>query len=172
MKYTIALTAVLLFACASSAAAGPDGPKSPPHGDACRPAGKVLFEIDHKVIPGAQGETSMIKVFGNGAWTREGVDASGKPEAVTSGCLDKAYTKELASSLHGVPWTVTTARIRCMAISPTFTEYRVDGKQVFAEKLCSGQSLDDKSRAVLDSAVAHVEAATRGEPAAKPAPQP
>ncbi|HEX7839705.1 MAG TPA: hypothetical protein VF469_19655 [Kofleriaceae bacterium] len=172
MKYTIALSAVLLFACAKSAAAGPDGPKAPPHGDACRPAGKVLFEIDHKVIPNAQGETSTIKVFANGAWTREGVDASGKPEAQTSGCLDKDYTKELASSLHGVPWTVTTARIRCMAISPTFTEYRVDGKLVYTEKLCSGQNLDDKSRAALDSAVAHVAAAAKSEPSAKPSPAP
>ena len=168
MRYTIALSAVLLFACASSAAVGPGSPKAPPHGDTCRPTGKVLFEIDHKVIPGAQGETSTIKAFYTGAWTREGVDAGGKPEAQTFGCLDQAYTKELASSLHGVPWKVTTARIRCMAISPTFTEYRVDSKLVYTEKLCSGQSLDDKSRAALDDAVAHVEAAAK--PAAKPAP--
>lgn len=170
MRYISALSAAVLLACASSAAAGPDSPKSPPPGDACRPTGKVLFAIDHKVIPGTQGETSTIKVFGNGAWTREAVDASGKPEPATSGCLDKAYAKELASSLHGVPWKVTTARFRCMAISPTFTEYRVDGKLVYTEKLCSGQSLDDKSRAALDDAVAHVEAAAHVEPAAKPAP--
>lgn len=170
MRSTIALSALLLFACTSSAAAGPDGPKAGPHGDACRPTGKVLFEIAHKVIPGAQGETSTIKMFVNGAWTREGSDASGKSEAQTSGCLDKAYTKQLASSLHGVPWQVTTARIHCMAISPTFTEYRVDGKLVFTEKLCSGQSLDDKSRAALDDAVAHVEAVAHGEAAAKPSP--
>ena len=99
-----------------------------------------------------------------GAWTREGVDAAGKPEAQTSGCLDRAYTKELASSLHGAPWKVTTARIRCMAISTMFTEYRVDGKLAYTEKLCSGQTLDDKSRAVLDDAVAHVEGAAKPSP--------
>jgi len=164
MKHTIAFPAVLLLACASSAAAGPDAPKSPPHGDACRPTGMVLFEIDHRVMPGAQAEASTIKVSGNGAWTREGVDAGGKPEAQTSGCLDRAYAKELASSLHSAPWKVTTARIHCMAISPTFTEYRVDGKLVYTERLCSGQSLDDKSRAALDAAVAHVESAAKPGP--------
>jgi hypothetical protein len=37
---------------------------------------------------------------------------------------------------------------------------------VFTQKLCSGQNLDDKSRAALDKAVALVEPAG----AAKPAP--
>jgi hypothetical protein len=44
-----------------------------------------------------------------------------------------------------------------MAMSSQFTEYRVDGKLVFTQKLCSGQILDDKSRAALDKAIALVE---------------
>lgn len=164
MKHTLALPAVLLLACASGAAADPAAPKAPPPADACRPGGKPVFEIAHRVTPGAQAETSAIQVFANGAWTRQAADADGKAQAATSGCLDKAYAKELAASLHGVPWKITTARIRCMAMSPQYTEYLVDGKLVFTQKLCSGQSLDDKSRAALDDAIARCEAA------AKPAP--
>lgn len=169
MKHAIAFPAVLLLACASSVAAAPDTPpRSPPRADACKPTGKVLFEIDRRVTPGvalnAQPETSTIQVFASGAWTRQGTNAGGKAQAATSGCLDSGHAKELAAALRGAPWKVTTARIHCMAVSTTFTEYRVEGKLVFTERLCSGQSLDDKSRAALDAAVAEVEAA------AKPAP--
>jgi hypothetical protein len=163
MKHAIAVLALLPLACASSADAAPDTPKAP-HADVCKPGGKVLFAIDHRATDGAKLETYSIKVFGNGAWTRQDVDAEGKAAAPTAGCLDKAYAKDLASSLHAAPWKVTTAQVHCMAMSPQFIEYQVDGKLVFTQKLCSGQNLDDKSRAALDAAVAKVEAA------AKPAP--
>ena len=55
-----------------------------------------------------------------------------------------------------------------MAMSPSYTEYRADGKLVFTQKLCSGQSLDDKSRAALDKAIALVE--PPGTPRPAPAP--
>jgi hypothetical protein len=164
MQRILTFLAALSLACASSAAADPaTAPQSPPPpaANACRPSGKVVFEIDHRANEGAKAETSMLKVYGPGAWTREAADAEGKPQAATSGCLDKAYAKHLASSLRSAPWKVTTARMHCMAVSATFTEYQVDGKVVFTQRLCSGQSLDAKSQAVLDDAVAHVEAAAK-----------
>jgi hypothetical protein len=44
-----------------------------------------------------------------------------------------------------------------MAISSEFTVYQVNGKPVFTRRLCSGESLDDKSRGKLDTAVAQVD---------------
>jgi hypothetical protein len=143
-----------------------DPPPSKPAPDAaCRPAGGVLFEIDHRVDAGAKLPASTTKVFANGGWTREDTDSDGKAASARAGCLDKPALKQLETTLQGAPWKVTMARMRCMAISASYTVYQVRGKPVFTQRLCSGESLDDKSRAKLDAAVQLVEGA-----AGKPAP--
>jgi len=175
--HTLKLLAILSLACASGAAAAPDTPAKPaspapvttdkpaPRADACQPGGKLVFEVDHKVAPGAKMGTSAIKLFANGAWTRDESDADGTALPQAAGCLAKADVKQLTDSLRGAPWKVTTARIRCMAVSATFTEYHLDGKVVFTQRLCSGQSLDAKSSAALDAASKKVEqAAARSSP--------
>jgi hypothetical protein len=161
MQHPLKLLVILSLACASGAAAAPDAPArpAPPRADACQPTGKLLFEVDHKVMPGAKMGTSTLKLFANGAWTRDETDADGNALAQTSGCLPRPDVKQLADSLHGAPWKVTTARIRCMAVSTTYTEYHVDGKPVFTQRLCSGQSLDAKSSAALETASKRVEQA-------------
>jgi len=178
------LLAALALACTSSASAAPlsgpkppepkpsdtppkpDAPRPPAYGDACKPGGNVVFEIAHRAMPGAKLATSTVKLFGGGAWTRAETSADGQALAPTTGCLGKQEARHIASELRSVPWKVTTAKIHCMAMSATFTEYQVDGKLVFTQKLCSGQSLDDKSRAALDAAIAKV------EPTAPAAPKP
>jgi hypothetical protein len=165
MQHALPLFAILSFACASSAAAAPDTASKPaPRADACRPAGSVLFEIDHRVDPGAKLGTSTTKVFANGAWTYDETDAEGKAAPQRTGCLGKPDVKQLETALHGAPWKVTTARFHCMAVSSTFTVYQVDGKPVFTQRLCSGESLDDKSRAILDAAIKQVEGAVKSAP--------
>ena len=166
MHRLLAPSAVLLVACASSASAEPPAPAAPspppaqatpPAPAACKPTGTAVFQIDHKVEPGAKLATSAVKLYATGAWTHAETDAEGKAQPEASGCLARPDVKQVVDALHAAPWKITTARIRCMAMSPQFTEYRVDGKLVFTQKLCSGQSLDDKSRAALDKAIALVE---------------
>ena len=179
----LAVPVALALACTSSASAAPiSGPKPPEpkpdtppkpegkpgYGDACKPGGNVVFEIDHRVMPGAKLATSTVKLFGNGAWTRAETSAEGQALAPTSGCLGKLEARHIASELRSAPWKVTTARVHCMAMSATFTEYQVDGKLVFTQKLCSGQSLDDKSRAALEAAIAKVEPTAAPPPAPSP----
>jgi hypothetical protein len=158
MQHALKLLAILPLACASSATAAPDTPTKPaPPADACRPTGAVLFQIDHRVDPGAKLATSTTKLFANGAWAHDETSDEGKAAAQRTGCIAKPDIKQLDTALHGVPWKVTTARVHCMAMTPQFTVFQVDGKPVFTQRLCSGQSLDDKSRAVLDAAIAQVE---------------
>jgi hypothetical protein len=163
-----ALSTVLLVACASNAAAeppaaappkaAPAAPAAPAGGAAaCKPTGAAVFEVGHRVEPGAKLATSTVRLYGNGAWTHDEADAEGKASPQVTGCLAKADVKPVADALHAAPWKVTTARVHCMAISSSYTEYRVDGKLVFTQKLCSGQILDDKSQAALDKANALVE---------------
>ena len=161
-----ALSAVLLVACASSASAEPPAPAAPRPGPAappapapaaCKPTGAAVFQIDHKVEPEAKLATSAVKLYASGAWTHAEVDAEGKAQPQTTSCLARPDVKQVTDALHAAPWKITTARVHCMAMSSQFTEYRVDGKLVFTQKLCSGQNLDDKSRAALDKAIALVE---------------
>jgi hypothetical protein len=154
MHNALILLAVLPLACASAAAA-PEPTK--PTAESCRPRGAVVFEIDHRVEPGAKLSTSTVKVFASGAWTREETDADGKALAPRGGCIAKPELKQLETTLHGATWKVTIARIHCMAVSESYTVYQVDGKPVFTDKLCSGAALDDKSRAKLDAATQLVE---------------
>jgi hypothetical protein len=171
MKHALLLIAALPFACASAAAA-PDSSKpaptppasrpapshpAPAGPAACRPTGTVVFQIDHRVDPGAKLATSTTKVFGNGAWTHDETDADGKALAQTAGCYAKPDVQKLQTTLAGAEWKVTTARVHCMAMSPSFVVYSVNGKQVFTRKLCSGQDLDEKSRTKLQAAIAQVE---------------
>jgi hypothetical protein len=171
MQHAPLLLSLLPLACASAVAA-PDSskPAAPPTTSrpapaaACRPTGAVLFEIDHRVEPDAKLATSTTKVFSNGAWTHDETDADGKALAQTSGCYAKADVQKLSTTLAGAEWKVTTARVHCMAMSPSFVVYLVNGKQVFTRKLCSGQDLDEKSRTKLQAAIAQVEGTTPAQP--------
>jgi hypothetical protein len=160
MKPVIVALASVLLACASAAAA-PDSPAPPARrADACRTTGKVIFQIDQRVEPGAKLPTSTTKVFASGGWTRDETDAEGKAAAQRTGCLAKPDVKQV-EALAGAPWKVTKAEFHCMAMSPQFTVYQVDGKTVFTDKLCNSESLDDKSRAKLDAAVKLVDGAVK-----------
>jgi len=184
MKHALKLLALVPLACASSATAAPSPPPkaapaapspapsptappapspspTPAPSPACRPSGVALFEIDHRVDPGAKLATSSTRVFGTGAWIHEETDGDGKALAPTSGCLAKNDVAQLETTLKGAAWKVITARVHCMAMSATFTVYQVNGKPVFTKRLCSGESLDEKSKAKLDAAVALVEGAAK-----------
>ncbi|TMQ11988.1 MAG: hypothetical protein E6J91_21725 [Deltaproteobacteria bacterium] len=129
-------------------------------------AGPATAAPDTRPAPraGAKLPTSTVKIFASGAWTRDETDADGNALPQTSGCLAKPELKQVAGSLHSAPWKVTTARIKCMAVSPQFTEYHIDGKLVFTQRLCSGQSLDARSQAALDAATKRVEPAATKSP--------
>jgi limonene-1,2-epoxide hydrolase len=153
----VAALGVLPLACASAAAA-PDPPPKAAAADGCRATGPVLFEIDHRVDPGAKLATSSVKVFATGAWAHDETDSDGKAAAQRTGCMAKPAVQQLSTTLHGAAWTVTTARMHCMARTAAFTVFQVDGKAVFTERLCSGQSLDEASRAKLDAATSQLNA--------------
>lgn len=159
MTTALKIFAVLSLASATAFAAPDAKPaKAPPAKAAsCKPSGAIVFEIDHLAEPDAKIATSMIKVHANGGWTKEPFDSEGKPQAVTSGCYAQADMTKLTTTLAGAEWKVSTAQMHCMAVSSQYTIYRVNGKSVFIRKLCSGESLDQKSMDKLQAAIAQVE---------------
>jgi hypothetical protein len=124
---------------------------------ACRPGGGALFEIDHRADPGAKLAIWTIKVYGKDAWPRDEFDADGKALPQKAGCYAKSTSGSSRPPLSGPEWKVTTSQAQCMAMSPTFAVYQVNGKPVFTRKLCNGQELDANSRTKLMVAIDQVE---------------
>jgi hypothetical protein len=111
----------------------------------CRSAGMPLFTIRHasEVSPA----TATIRVYATGAWTA----SDGTRGRMTRGCLDRSDVKAIKSALRAADWDVTHMRIACFAYDPTFTEYAVRGHVMFRDQLCSGDVLDDNTRASLET---------------------
>jgi hypothetical protein len=59
--------------------------------------------------------------------------------------------KTIKRELRIADWDVTHMRIACFAYDPKFTEYAVRGRVMFRDQLCSGDVLDDGTRASLDT---------------------
>lgn len=97
-----------------------------------------MFQIDH-VTP---KDTQSVRLYEWRSW--QGPAHSGK--------LSEDEMKRFKAELSAAKWTVTTAKIRCMARSESFTRYYVDGKLVFESHVCDGKSLDvDSQKAVTDA---------------------
>ena len=120
---------------------------APAFADPCKPGGTPLFTVDHQGV--ANQPTSITTVLTTGAWTVAGKDATGKATAAKAGCLAKPELARLEKLIAGVPWTVTTKRINCKLAATTWMVDSIKGKEVFTERVCGRDILDDKSAAAL-----------------------
>lgn len=178
MKIAASLLALVPLACASATAAPPTAPSTPassstptpapaapepaaatpasasapaptaPAKLACSATGKVVIRIEHR-INNAPSVTDTL--YATGAWDHDKL-VDGKSVEHRAGCAAKAEVDQLDAGLRAAKFTVTTARVRCMAMSAESTVFIVGGKEVFTRQLCSGKSLDAHSQAQLDAA--------------------
>lgn len=161
--------ACLSLACATAgaepqpAAPAPSAGRKLPPPKGCVARGTPIFEIDHEHEPGATLATSAFRIYASGAWQFEPKDADGKAGEPMRGCFAGPELAAIRADLK-VDWKTTTAQIHCMAVSPAFTVYKVNGKTVFTQKLCSGVTLDEASEKARTDLEAKAAAAT-----AKPA---
>lgn len=142
----------------------PPPPPPPPPVAACRAEGTPLFEIRRRSE--AQQPTSTVSIYSTGAWTFQPIDADGHAGALTTGCFDKPTLAAIRGAVNRSPWTVTLNKIVCMAYSPSFTEYYVNGKYEYTARMCGEQRLDDASAATIkqiDAALAKVLPPVRGK---------
>jgi hypothetical protein len=151
--------ACLTLACATAGAQpAPPARKAPPP-KGCVAHGTPVFEIDHRVDPGAKMPTSTFKIFESGAWTYESTDAEGKAGEPLRGCFAGDDLAAIKKDLES-PWKITNAKFHCMAHSSAFTEYSVNGKIVFTQRICNGQSLDEASQKALTELEARAKTVT------------
>lgn len=113
--------------------------------DPCKADGTALVSVDHRAT---NQPTSITNVFAGGAWTFTAKDAAGKVTAEKHGCLDKAQLDKVEADTK-VPWTVTQKRINCKLVATTWIVDSVNGKEVFTERACGRDMLDEKSAAAL-----------------------
>jgi hypothetical protein len=151
---SVALSCVLLICAVAGAQPAPRKPMKE-----CMARGTPIFEIDRRVDPGTKMPTSTFKLYDTGAWTFDTADAEGKAAEPKRGCIagdDLAKTKDDLK----VDWKVSNAKFHCMAFSPQFTEFSVNGKIVYTARLCNGQTLDEASTKALGDLQARVKTLT------------
>jgi len=143
--------ACLMLATATASATPAEPAKKP----ACSSAGAPVVEI--KLVQlGSEPAGHVTKIFKGDGWRVQDIDKAGKVSDDKQGCADSADVKDLRAKLDKAKWKITTARNHCMAMATTSTEYRVKGKLVWTERMCSGQTLDTDSAAAIDAVKAIV----------------
>lgn len=140
------ITVLALVTVALSPAAA-----QPQAGRACRPAGRVLFEIDQRVDRKAKLATSTTRLFENGAWKTVVFDREGTRARTMTGCLEPVDMGSIRARLHDATWRkVRDDEATCQSDSPRFTVYRSRGRAVYIERACSRDRLDVESQRALD----------------------
>jgi hypothetical protein len=163
----------ILFALLVTGVASAEPMPAPPaHAEkpaklACEAKGTPVFETERH-DKGSDKWMLAGKLYATGAWTFSETTAAGKPGAAKAGCVAEAELKTVKAELAAAKWTVTTARIHCMAMATSFTIYKANGKQVFESAMCNGKSLDEASEKARKDAELLLEPAFKD---AKP-PQP
>jgi hypothetical protein len=130
----------------------------------CKPTGKSVLEVTQKTSGTTMSTTSL---YANGAWQYEQpatTTPTKQAAAKREGCLDTKDAATAKADLAAIDWTVTHARIHCMAVSPNTTDYSTGGKPRFTQKLCGVDSLAAPSAEKLAALVQLLGTATAPNP--------
>jgi hypothetical protein len=159
MRIELLIVLSSLVACGTSQDVVATTPSSKPVASA-QPAtcdgGDIILQIDRKSIHRSPDPTvSSITIRSSGAWTFDDLDDD-KLVRKQGGCLAAADVAKMRTALDAAPWQLTHPVAVCEIAIVVRTEYRVNGRHVWTAMGCAGASLDDKSQAALDSALALV----------------
>jgi hypothetical protein len=152
----------------------PMPPVTPPLVATCEAAGTPMVEIRERAEIAM--ETSTTKIYASGAWTFQPVDKDGHLGTFERGCFDRKELRDIREAVKRAPWKVTESRIRCFAYDPSFTDWVVDGRLLFTERMCSGKTADAETMdaiSLVKQMVAAERTPTRPEPRPmRPEPRP
>ncbi len=120
----------------------------PPGPSTCAARGTPMFEIRERAD--MQLSTSTTKVYASGAWTFTPVDKDGRVGRTSRGCFDQRTLSSIRKAVQRAPWTITHPKIMCFAYSPRFTQYVLNGRVMFTQRMCGGEQADDQTKLALD----------------------
>jgi hypothetical protein len=134
----------------------------------CKQDGAPMVTLRHLDDTPPPASTGRFAIWASGGFSSNEQDP--KTKKLTnehSGCLDEGDFKNLQAALKQATWKFTTARIKCMAMSVRHTEWTVDGKVVWDDKMCSGKTTDAPTQKAIDIVKALETNAVLGGPAVK-----
>ena len=109
----------------------------------------MLFEVDQRVEPHVKRTTATTKLYTNGAWTTEFLDADGKRARTAFGCLVASQLNGIAADLKSATWNTSHRSVTCRADSQRFTVYKWNGRTLFTDRTCNPDVLDPESQRTL-----------------------
>lgn len=122
----------------------------PAAAEPCKPSGSVIFEIDQRAVPNAKLTTATTKLYANGAWQSEVRDPDGRVARRDAGCLAAAKVEAIRDELRGASWKTSPSGLTCRSDQPRYTAYLRNAHQVFIERSCNLDVLDETSQHAID----------------------
>jgi hypothetical protein len=120
------------------------------------PQADLVLEIQHHNKVDTDLPESQFVLRADGTWTYvRTVKQAIAAEA--SGQLARGKLQRIRALLAQAPWRVTTQTFTCMAFASSNTQFRVHGRAVWTEEMCSGERLDRRSLRRLAQVKAIVE---------------
>ena len=102
-----------------------------------------MFEIRERAD--TQLSTATTKIYSSGAWTFTPVDKDGHVGRTSRGCFDQRTLTSIRKAVQRAPWTISHPQIMCFAYSPRFTQYVLNGRLMFTQRMCGGEQTDDQT---------------------------
>jgi hypothetical protein len=133
--------AYLLLAATAFAQPGTSAPK-------CAAHGTPLLEIQEFGMRENDMSTKDTQIFDSGAWSFLDRTVQGTALPTTSGCLDPVAMDKIRAGLKSASWKLIP-KGPCNMIGVKYTQYAVNGKQVWTAKACSEKALDAGSAKAL-----------------------
>jgi hypothetical protein len=112
------------------------------HSPPCSTQGTPLLEI--REGSDTSSAVTTKKIYNSGAWTLTSDSESAR------GCFSKKEIRGIRQALQHARWKVTQSPIACFAYDPHFTQYWLNGKLRYTDRMCSGKRADDDTRDALD----------------------
>jgi hypothetical protein len=117
----------------------------------CKVTGPPLVSLRQVDDTPPEASTGRFAIWSSGGFSSN--DQDPKTKKLTnerSGCLDEADFKEVQSALAKATWKFSTAKIKCMVMSVKHTEWTVNDKVVWDDRVCSGKTADAATQKAID----------------------
>jgi hypothetical protein len=135
----------------------------------CKQTGRPVVALSRlSDIKSSKEVTGGFTIWPTGGYrTFEQDPDSHKITSEHAGCLDEADVTQVKAVLAKATWKFTTAKIKCMVMSVNHTEWTVNDKVVWDDKMCSGKTPDASTQKAIELVKSLETKAVAGVPAVK-----
>jgi hypothetical protein len=151
MRTAIALALVAVVAASRGASSEPTRSKALKD---CHAEGRIVLSIDSR-SDSRMASTSRTMLFASHFWSTTIRDPWGEISSTETGCLSDSEMQSIVDEFTRTPWRISRHKTDCQP-STRVTVYRWNKSAksfvTYAERQCSGTSIDRDTRVALDHA--------------------